>query len=155
MRISDWSSDVCSSDLDIALAACAYKFDVGATVRARAIVEPWVISIAAAGFWFVSARDGLMLSYAAAMVGAFLTALVPMIRHYGGPGVWRPHPAHLILLARRNAPLAAADAIEWGTRRLDLFILGQFTSRSEEHTSELQSLMRLSYAVFFLKKKRD
>src|SRR3546814_15980023 len=64
---------------DIALAACAYKFDVGATVRARAIVEPWVISIAAAGFWFVSARDGLMLSYAAAMVGAFLTALVPLI----------------------------------------------------------------------------
>ena len=113
---------------EVALAACAYRFDIGATVRARAIVEPWVISIAAAGFWFVSVRDGLMLSYAAAMVGAFLTALWPMIRHYGGPGVWRPHPAHLIAVARRNAPLAAADAIEWGTRRLDLFILGQFTS---------------------------
>lgn len=113
---------------EIALAACAYRFDIGATVRARAIAEPWLISIAAAAFWFVSAQDGLMLSYAAAMVGAFLTALVPMIRHYGGPGVWRPHPAHLIFLARRNAPLAAADAIEWGTRRLDLFILGQFTS---------------------------
>lgn len=113
---------------EIALAACAYRFDIGATVRARAIVEPWTISIAAAGFWFVSVRDGLMLSYAAAMVAAFLTALWPMIRHYGGPGVWRPHPAHLIGLARRNAPLAAADAIEWGTRRLDLFILGQFTS---------------------------
>src|SRR3546814_12721096 len=52
---------------DIALAACAYKFDVGATVRARAIVEPWVIRIAAAGFWFVSARAGLMLSSAAAL----------------------------------------------------------------------------------------
>lgn len=113
---------------EIALAACAYRFDIGATVRARAIVEPWTISIAAAGFWFVSMRDGLMLSYAAAMVAAFLTALWPMIRHYGGPGVWRPHMAHLIGLARRNAPLAAADAIEWGTRRLDLFILGQFTS---------------------------
>jgi O-antigen/teichoic acid export membrane protein len=113
---------------DIALAACAYRFDVGATVRARAIVEPWVISAAAAGFWFVSVRDGLMLSYAAAMVGAFLTALIPMLRHYGGPRGWQPHPAHLIAVARRNAPLAAADAIEWGTRRLDLFILGQFTS---------------------------
>jgi O-antigen/teichoic acid export membrane protein len=113
---------------DVALAACAYRFDIGATVRARAIVEPWVISVAAAGFWFVSPRDGLMLSYAAAMVGAFLTALIPMIRHYGGPGVWRPQPSHLIMVARRNAPLAAADAIEWGTRRLDLFILGQFTS---------------------------
>src|SRR3546814_3805052 len=29
------------------------------------------------------------------------------------------------------------------------------TSRSEEHTSELQSLMRISYAVFCLKKKKD
>jgi len=113
---------------EIALAACAYRFDIGATVRARAIVEPWAISIAAVGFWFVSMHDGLMLAYAAAMVAAFLTALWPMFRHYGGPGVWRPHPAHLIGLARRNAPLAAADAIEWGTRRLDLFILGQFTS---------------------------
>jgi len=113
---------------DIALAACAYKFDIGATVRARAVVEPWVISIAAAGFWFVSVRDGLMLSYAAAMIGAFLTALYPMLRHYGGPRGWQPHPVHLMAVARRNAPLAAADAIEWGTRRLDLFILGQFTS---------------------------
>src|SRR3546814_6542956 len=31
--------------------------------------------------------------------------------------------------------------------------IGKTTERSEEHTSELQSLMRLSYAVFFLKKK--
>lgn len=113
---------------EVALAACAYRFDIGATVRARAVVEPWVISLAAFAFWFVSPPDGLMLSYAAAMLGAFLTALIPMIRHYGGPGVWRPQPAHLIMLARRNAPLAAADAIEWGTRRLDLFILGQFAS---------------------------
>jgi O-antigen/teichoic acid export membrane protein len=113
---------------DIALAACAYRYDIGATVRARSIVEPWAISAAAFGFAFYSLRDGLILSYAAAMIATFFTALVPMIRHYGGPGVWRPHPAQLISLARRNAPLAAADAIEWGTRRLDLFILGQFTS---------------------------
>src|SRR3546814_3613597 len=31
---------------------------------------------------------------------------------------------------------------------------GQFDARSEEHTSELQSLMRISYAVFCLKKKK-
>src|SRR3546814_4685357 len=31
---------------------------------------------------------------------------------------------------------------------------GQFRTRSEEHTSELQSLMRISYAVFCLKKKK-
>src|SRR3546814_3169596 len=47
-----------------------------------------------------------------------------------------------------------------GTRRFDLFhqIVVPFTIdhkvRSEEHTSELQSLMRISYAVFCLKKKK-
>src|SRR3546814_2142923 len=37
--------------------------------------------------------------------------------------------------------------------RLRLHYLMQFSCRSEEHTSELQSLMRISYAVFCLKKK--
>src|SRR3546814_15738890 len=63
---------------DIALAACAYKFDVGATVRARALVEPWVISIAAAGFRFVSARDVLLLPNADAMAGPCPTPPVPV-----------------------------------------------------------------------------
>src|SRR3546814_4368905 len=36
---------------------------------------------------------------------------------------------------------------------ISMFLLGAFVPRSEEHTSELQSLMRLSYAVFCLKKK--
>src|SRR3546814_6656857 len=35
------------------------------------------------------------------------------------------------------------------------FLMGLSTSRSEEHTSELQSLMRISYAVFCLKKKNN
>src|SRR3546814_3534437 len=34
-----------------------------------------------------------------------------------------------------------------------LYVSGQAADRSEEHTSELQSLMRISYAVFCLKKK--
>src|SRR3546814_1392588 len=38
-------------------------------------------------------------------------------------------------------------------RRLELRIYGKGSQRSEEHTSELQSLMRISYAVFCLKKK--
>src|SRR3546814_3984252 len=41
------------------------------------------------------------------------------------------------------------DLLQW----LDLVALG--TVRSEEHTSELQSLMRISYAVFCLKKKKN
>ena len=47
---------------DVALAACAYRFDVGATVRARSIIEPWTISIGAFAFAFYSTRDGLILS---------------------------------------------------------------------------------------------
>src|SRR3546814_1047793 len=38
---------------------------------------------------------------------------------------------------------------------LESLVICPITSRSEEHTSELQSLMRISYAVFCLKKKRQ
>src|SRR3546814_1422760 len=81
---------------DVALAACAYRYDIAATVRARSIVEPWTISIAALGFSFYSLRDGLILSYVLSMVAALVASIVPLIKSY----------------------------------------------RSEEHTSELQSLMR-------------
>src|SRR3546814_2182614 len=37
----------------------------------------------------------------------------------------------------------------------ELVEIGRQTARSEEHTSELQSLMRISYAVFCLKKKKN
>ncbi|MEY4269518.1 MAG: hypothetical protein RLZZ58_734 [Pseudomonadota bacterium] len=113
---------------DVALAACAYRFDIATTVRARSIVEPWVISIMAWAFWYYSPRDGLILSYVSAMLAAFATAAIPMWRSYGAPSGWRPNPGKLLRVARRNAPLAAADAIEWGTRRLDLAILGYFAS---------------------------
>src|SRR3546814_4183172 len=43
-----------------------------------------------------------------------------------------------------------ADLFQEGPRRL-----GVLGDRSEEHTSELQSLMRISYAVFCLKKKNQ
>src|SRR3546814_6765497 len=53
---------------------------------------------------------------------------------------------HVIKHSRR------ADPVDKGTRPLDR---NRFASaRSEEHTSELQSLMRISYAVFCLKKKK-
>src|SRR3546814_4143176 len=44
-----------------------------------------------------------------------------------------------------------------GTRRLQTLCLRELppARRSEEHTSELQSLMRISYAVFCLKKKKN
>ncbi|HEY1124484.1 MAG TPA: oligosaccharide flippase family protein [Sphingobium sp.] len=113
---------------DIALAACAFRYDIGATVRARSIVEPWTISIAAGAFYFYSQRDGLILAYATAMVAALAVSLWPMMRHYGLPRGWSPKPARIWRMVRRNLPLAAADAIEWGTRRLDFAILGLFAA---------------------------
>ncbi|MET0364678.1 MAG: lipopolysaccharide biosynthesis protein [Sphingobium sp.] len=113
---------------DVALAACAYRYDIGATVRARSIVEPWAISIAAGVFVFYSKRDGLILSYVVSMVAAMVSALFPFFRHYGLPRGWSPHPVRLWHMTRRNLPLAAADAIEWGTRRLDLWLLGFFVT---------------------------
>lgn len=111
---------------DIALSALAYRYDIGASVRARAIVEPWAISIAAGLLALYSIRDGLILSYVVAMLAAFATALVPLLRSYGPPRDWRLHPGRLVTLARDNLPLAGADAVEWGSRRLDLAILGLF-----------------------------
>src|SRR3546814_3874933 len=48
----------------------------------------------------------------------------------------------------------AAPSANW--RKATLIVCGDLAaSRSEEHTSELQSLMRISYAVFCLKKKKN
>lgn len=118
---------------DIALAALAYRFDVASAVRARAVVEPWTISIVAGLFaWpampFYSLRDGLIISYIVSMLAAMAYAFWPLFRSYGLPWGWRPDFKALMLMARRNLPLAAADAVEWGSRRLDLFILGLFAS---------------------------
>lgn len=114
--------------IEISLAACAYRFDVGAAVRARAVIEPWTLSLAAAGFYFIWPRDGLILAYVASLVACLLASFIPMLGHYGLPWGWKPHGGQLFALARRNMPLAAADAAEWGSRRLDLAILGLFAS---------------------------
>ena len=113
---------------DVALAALAYRFDIASTVRARAVIEPWTISIAAGGLYYYSARDGLILSYVLSMIAAFAASIWPLFKNYGFPGGWRPKPIQLIALTRHNIPLAAADAAEWGSRRLDLFILGLFAA---------------------------
>src|SRR3546814_6330039 len=53
------------------------------------------------------------------------------------------------IVFRCSTPLRTPRAISgWAARRA-----ASAAVRSEEHTSELQSLMRISYAVFFLKKK--
>ncbi|WP_413629783.1 lipopolysaccharide biosynthesis protein [Novosphingobium sp. JCM 18896] len=115
---------------DIALAALAYHFNVGATVKARSIVEPWTISGSALGFYYLVPDGGLALAFIFANVCTMLAAVVPLVRAYGLPQQWRPHPFHLLGLARANLPLALAEGVEWGSRRLDVFILGMFASPS-------------------------
>src|SRR3546814_9806459 len=61
-------------------------------------------------------------------------------------GEWEsPDPVPLFALFMRNASTLGGVARSRGFAR--------WAARSEEHTSELQSLMRLSYAVFCLQKK--
>src|SRR3546814_4979363 len=107
MRISDWSSDVCSSDLARIVA-------VGAGVR---------LCPHAGGRERVSARFRWRRARRAGAAG-------------DDPG----------RAARRDRAVAAFLC---GRRRIGAWL----RLRSEEHTSELPSLMRISYAVFCLKKK--
>src|SRR3546814_5161856 len=59
----------------------------------------------------------------------------------------------ITLVESPNIPTAGVGEGTWPTLRATLARMG--VSGSEEHTSELQSLMRISYAVFCLKKKKE
>src|SRR3546814_6480275 len=99
MRISDWSSDVCSSDLR--------KYRQHNGVRSHDDANAGVVCR-------IRARHG----------------------------------------ARKNPGWPALGACPGTQWRPSTQALPSTAGRSEEHTSELQSLMRISYAVFCLKKKK-
>src|SRR3546814_3713099 len=66
------------------------------------------------------------------------------------------HAAQLLAALARRLEADARDAAHFGigiAHGVEAFALAA-EGRSEEHTSELQSLMRISYAVFCLKKKK-
>lgn len=113
---------------EILLAAQAYRFDIATTVRTRAVVEPWTISIGAGVFFFIPAtRDaGLALAFIASIYAGLLTALWPFLRSYGLPRGWQPQGRAMLAMSARAFPIVGADAIERGTRLLDIFILGLF-----------------------------
>src|SRR3546814_2218225 len=114
MRISDWSSDVCSSDL-------ADAPDFGSALPLLGAHRNLVVTRT---FSKAYALAGLRVSYAVA----------------------HPDVAELLERVRESFNVnAVALAAAEGARG---------DGRSEEHTSELQSLMRISYAVFCLKKKK-
>src|SRR3546814_4056509 len=104
MRISDWSSDVCSSDL----VDCQHRRN----------------------------RHGHRVADPAETGGEADAVVVHFQPGHSAVGDVEHHPAVLDRV-RRHAHAG----------------LGGVDQRSEEHTSELQSLMRISYAVFCLTKK--
>ncbi|MEO9616748.1 lipopolysaccharide biosynthesis protein [Parasphingorhabdus sp.] len=115
---------------EILLAAQAYRYDIATTVRARAIVEPWTISIMVGVFFFIPpTKDaGLALAFITSIYAAFFTALWSFLRTYGLPKLWKPSWRYMVDMTTRALPLVGADAVEWSTRRVDIFILGLFAS---------------------------
>src|SRR3546814_7337280 len=109
MRISDWSSDVCSSDLP------------------HPAIDVW--------------RDaGLHVTDTATMLVYCARGTINSTDGMLHPGdAWRPS--------------SAAATLDLQSGALALVVRVEAVTRSEEHTSELQSLMRISYAVFCLKHK--
>src|SRR3546814_1295436 len=103
MRISDWSSDVCSSDL-------------------------------------VASDPGSQLD----------AIVVTATKRAGGVNVQDVATAITALGTEQMERMHLRDISEVGFKAPNVILEG----RSEEHTSELQSLMRISYAVFCLKKKK-
>src|SRR3546814_1952645 len=119
MRISDWSSDVCSSDLYLArLAGGAARVQGSRQARRGGKALPRLWRGRALG---ADAHQGLLLG------------------RPRGAGGGRPR--------RRERAFSRCGAA------LRSILRPAVDRRSEEHTSELQSLMRISYAVFCLKKK--
>src|SRR3546814_1422934 len=116
MRISDWSADVCASDLD------ERRRYQRAGASPDRVERPGLLRLGKA-----ERRDGARLRHLPR-----LPALLQSLRFLPAP--LRPH--------RRLRDRRARRCLQGGLQR------------SEEHTSELQSLMRISYAVFCLKKKK-
>jgi O-antigen/teichoic acid export membrane protein len=114
---------------EITLAGLAFRHRIGVAVRARSIIEPWVLTIAATGLAFTAWKSGgLLLAFALSLLAAAIASAWPAVATFGLPHGWRLDGRRLWGMAARNLPLAGADMVEWATRRLDIFILGRFAS---------------------------
>src|SRR3546814_7059384 len=82
-----------------------------------------------------------------------LAEIIVVTSGKGGVGKTTSSASLACGLARRGKKVVVID-FDVGLRNLDLIMGCERRVRSEEHTSELQSLMRISYAVFCLKKKK-
>src|SRR3546814_5278979 len=128
MRISDWSSDVCSSDL--------LTFDMGGTTAKLGAIdngEPAILSSFEVDQLHYKAGSGLPLNISA----------IELLEIGAGGGSIAKTDMGLLKLGPESAGSAPGPICYGGGGTLPTI-----TDRSEEHTSELQSLIRISYAVF-------
>src|SRR3546814_9194965 len=173
MRISDWSSDMCSSDLVLGL----QRFELALRHRKRVVTEVDLAGVLVGLehreiddpthgepvrvdqvelLGDAGARQSRELRGDRFLAGGKEQPVVGAETQFGGQ---RVHLLRAVLLCDRPAPFPALarrtggnsmpirSLMSWSRRR-------SRSLRSEEHTSELQSLMRISYAVFCLKKKK-
>src|SRR3546814_3183101 len=70
------------------------------------------------------------------------------------PLLFELDPAQPVAAAIDDAQSTLLDALDHQRYTFGTLLVERIEQRSEEHTSELQSLMRISYAVFCLKKKK-
>src|SRR3546814_6828384 len=142
MRISDWSSDVCSSELQAGAARPQGAVDA----ERRAVVD----LCQAAGEARV--EKGRQLGKA---VGSHREPRGHRMAAAVHQQTFLPRGDHrgAEIDARHRARRALADALLERHHQGRLAEAFLEAARSEEHTSELQSLMRISYAVFCFKKK--
>src|SRR3546814_3506539 len=128
MRISDWSSDVCSSDL-AAEGARGVITDINAEACRKVADEIGEAAIA--------------IEHDVANEEGWGVVVATTLEKFGK-----------IDILVNNAGLTKADTFD-NTDAVFLRRMLDVNIRSEEHTSELQSLMRISYAVFCLKQKKQ
>src|SRR3546814_7224044 len=127
MRMSDWSSDVCSSDLvlgvehDVVLSPILH--DTAGELAQPYEPKDWLKG-ECEPIPGVTMPNVSLVERNYPETFARFTSLGPALEQFGN----------------------GAKGINWEAKRE--------IERSEEHTSELQSLMRISYAVFCLKKKK-
>src|SRR3546814_6335371 len=110
MRISDWSSDVCSSDLE----------------NHYTVVDRFPFAYARSTDHLTGREDAILKR----------PDTDPLVIHTDSASEYWHRRASLVVTDTHGRDLALPETVR---------------VRSEEHTSELQSLMRISYAVFCLK----
>src|SRR3546814_1337698 len=145
MRISDWSSDVCSSDLRIDRHAAIVERETGVAAEADAVARTEFRAFAGQ----IAADRAIEPRH---VIARQLVALAIFDR---------PDDVEAIAFETERSRDALVDAradfghvdLAFDVQAAKLVIGDDVDDRSEEHTSELQSLMRISYAVFCLKKK--